>query len=385
MSWPIPIFPKIECPKPISLRIWLPTLAVIAGGAAGVVLMLWPHGKSTQTFQFWATLVGAPLIACALTFGVRLDQWEDEQTDAEEAEKEQKRLGGMWREWTRRHLSVVDSVAFPAVTDDMARFTNPKTDIPVNSGRCVTFDWVKGRAITFRRTRLLHLVARRFADTLQTRREVIVTLFLDDISPGNAADWTQRVKRVFGLVAPRTIFQVDVQPAKKSVEWIEGQVDLVDTATRLIIAAQLWTDEEKEHKFSEGAAAFLITPDAPHAGSIFRPMTSTRDTLDAGLNQIKAVQASPALLRHAWFACCEQNESIAIRFALTEDPKNSAVEHLLDKSLGLPGPASGWMALAIAMEAMRGAGPQLIAWHEGASDPLHLCMISPLPKKETTV
>jgi hypothetical protein len=385
MSWPIPVFPKIEYPKPISLRVWLPTLAVIAAGAAGVVLMLWPHGKSTQTFQFWAALIGAPLAACALAFGTRLDLWEDEQTDAEECEKEQKRLGGMWREWTRRHLSVVDSVALPAVTDDMARFANPKTGLPVNSGRCVTFDWVKGRAITFRRTRVLHHVARRFADTLRTRREVIVTLFLDDISLGHAADWTRRVTRVFGLVAPRTTFQVDVQPAKNSVAWIAGQVDLVDTATRLVIAAQLWAYGETKHKFSEGAAAFLITPDAPQAGSIFRPMASALDTLGAGLDQIKAVQAPPERMTHAWFACCEQNESIAIRSALTEDPKDSAVEHLLDKSLGLPGPASGWIALAIAMEAMRGAGPQLVAWREDASEPLHLCMISPLPQKETTV
>ncbi|WP_028217494.1 hypothetical protein [Paraburkholderia oxyphila] len=30
MSWPIPVFLEIEFPKPISLRVWLPTLVAIA-------------------------------------------------------------------------------------------------------------------------------------------------------------------------------------------------------------------------------------------------------------------------------------------------------------------------------------------------------------------
>ncbi|MFL6702123.1 MAG: hypothetical protein ACJ8I3_07630, partial [Paraburkholderia graminis] len=143
MSWPIPVFTKIDYPKPISLRIWLPTLAIIGASAAGAVLMLWPHGKPTNTLVFWATLVGAPLVACALTFGFKLDHWEDEQTDAEESEKEQKRLAELWREWTRRHLSIVDVAVFPASTNEVDKFVNAKVDIPTNSGRSVTFDWAK--------------------------------------------------------------------------------------------------------------------------------------------------------------------------------------------------------------------------------------------------
>ena len=363
----------------------MPTLAVIAAGAAGAALMLWPHGKPTNTLLFWATLVGAPLVACALALGFKLDHWEDEQTDAEESEKEQQRLKGMWREWTRRHLSVVDSAAFPAATDEMAKFANAKVDLPVNSGRCVTFDWVKGRATAFRRTRLLHLIARRFADALRIRGGVIVTLILDDASPTHAAVWTRQVMRIFALAAPGTTFHVEVQSAKDSVQWITRQVDTVDTATRLVIAAQLWADEDEERAFSEGAAAFLIEPGASQAGSIFRPMTSTRDTLGIGLSQIKEYQVPPERLALAWFTRCEEGESTAIRSALTQDPKDSTVERLLDKSLGLPGPASGWIALAIAMEAMRGVGPQLVAWREPASESLYLCTVSPLPQKETTV
>jgi hypothetical protein len=385
MSWPIPVFTKIDYPKPISLRIWLPTLAIIGASAAGAVLMLWPHGKPTNTLVFWATLVGAPLVACALTFGFKLDHWEDEQTDAEELEQEQQRLRGMWREWTRRHLSIVDVAVFPASTNEVDKFVNAKVDIPTNSGRSVTFDWAKGRAIAFRRTRLLHLIAVRFANVLQIRKEVIVTLMLADTSPAHAEAWSQRVTRVFAFLAPQTRFHVEVQSAKDGVQWITRQVDLVDTATRLVIAAQLWTDDDEEHEFSEGVAAFLIEPGVSHLGSIFRPMTTARDTLETGLAQIKNYQVPPERLALAWFTRCEEEESTAIRSALTQDPKDSAVERLLDKFLGSPGPASGWIALAIAMEAMRGAGPQLVAWREPESEALHLCTVSPLPQKETTV
>ncbi|WP_228939399.1 hypothetical protein [Paraburkholderia saeva] len=144
-------------------------------------------------------------------------------------------------------------------------------------------------------------------------------------------------------------------------------------------------DDEQEHEFSEGAAAFLITPGAAQAGFIFRPMTSTRDTLGIGLSQIKEYQVPPERLALAWFTRCEEGESTAIRSAVTTDPKDSTVERLLDKSLGLPGPASGWIALAIAMDAMHGAGPQLVAWREPESESLYLCTVSPLPQKETTV
>jgi hypothetical protein len=385
MSWPIPIFSKIEYPKPISLRVWLPTLVAIASGAVGAVLLLWPHGKSTQTFQFWSTLVGVPLVACALAFGPRLDRWEDEQTDAEESENEQQRLGGMWRDWTRRHLPVVDVAAFPSATEEIARFADEKIGLPTNSERSITFDWVKGRGAAFRRTRLLHLVARRFVVALRDRREVIVTLMLDDESLKHDVDWTQRAMLVFGAIVPSVAFHVEVQPVTGGVEWITQQVDRIDTATRLVIAAQLWADEEEDHKFSEGAAAFLIEPGATKAGSIYRPMTSASETLEAGLAQIGQVQMSPDRLKHVWVTGCDDDESTAIRSSLTPDPKDMAVERLLDGLLGNPGPASGWIALAIAMEAMRGAGPQLVAWREPTSESLYLCTISPVPQEETTV
>jgi len=388
MPWPIPVFPQIEYPKPLFPRVWLPTLAAIASAAAAAVLLLWPHGKPTNTFQFWGALAGAPLVVCLAVFGWKLDRWEDEQTDAEEGEEEQYRLKGMWRDWTRRRLCVVDVAAFPAATAEIAEFAKEKIELPTNSKRTIAFDWVKGRAAAFRRTRLLHLIGRRFAETLRGRREVIVTLMLDDASLKQAEAWTRRVVRVFSVVVPKVTFHVEVRSATGGVHWIARQVDRIDAATRLLIAVQLWADEakEKKHAFSEGAAAFLIEPGARKAGLIFRPMTCAKDTLETGLAQIDQYQMALDHIKQVWVAGGGQHESTAIRSGLAPDPRDVPAERLLDDPLGNPGPASGWIGLAIAMEAMRGAGPQLVAWREPGSEILSLCTISPLPqKKETTV
>ncbi|SAL32177.1 hypothetical protein AWB73_02851 [Caballeronia turbans] len=97
MLWPIPTMLKTEHPKSISWRAWLPTLVAIASSAVGAVLLLWPHNKSINTATFWVLLIGAPLVACCLVFGVALDCWESAKVQAEEQENEQDRLVALWR------------------------------------------------------------------------------------------------------------------------------------------------------------------------------------------------------------------------------------------------------------------------------------------------
>lgn len=387
MSWPIPVFSKIERPKPISPRVWLPTLVAIASGAAGAVLLLWPHGKLTNTFQFWGTLVGAPLVACTLSFGLRLNHWEYQQTGAEESELEQQRLMGLWRDWCRRHLHIIQIAAFLPVTDRIASFSDAKAELPVNVHRTVGFAWGKGRSAAFRRTRLLHLIAVRFVDALRGRREVIVTLMLDDASLEQTEAWTARVQRIFSRAAPEVIFRVEARPAGGGAQWLAQQVDVVDAVPRLVIAAQIWLNDEAKSTFSEGAAALLIDPDATQTGSVFRPMTTARETLETGLAQLRQMQLAPDFPTHVWSSGCD-DESVTVCSALTSDPRFPVVERLLDGIVGKPGPASGWIALATALEASQVAGPQLVAWREPESDPLHLCMValapSPASHKETT-
>jgi len=390
MTWPIPSFPPAEKPEPVALRTWLPVLIAIASAGVAAVLLLWPHGKPTNTFQFWITLVGAPLLACALAFGPRLNRWESEQTGAEESDKEQQRLKQLWRDWSRRHLCVVDVAAFPAATSEIGKFGEATIGLKSNKDRTIEFSWARGLATADRRAWLLHLIAERFSEALMSRRQVVILLMLDDASLMQEKAWLKETETTFRQTFPGVTFDVEAQAVSRGAHWINQMVDTIETKTKLVIAAQIVAETteadddpgNEKSQFSEGAAAFLIDPEAGNTGSIFRPMTSERNALESDLEQIKQYQAPSVPLSQIWFTGGQDDETTAIRSALTADPKNSVVERLLDKFLGIPGPACGWIALAIAMEAMRGADAQLVAWREPGSEALHLCMISPIAKEE---
>jgi len=383
MSWPIPKLKPVEYPKPVSLRVWMPLLIAIATGIAAAVLLLWPQGRPTGTAEFWSALIGAPLIACAVAFGLSIGRWEDAQTNAEEEELEQQRLGELWRGWSRRHVRVAEVAAFLPITESIGSLADAKFHLPTARGRVIGFDWAKGRSDVFRRIKLLERVAMRFADALSSQQEVIVTLMLDDASLQKADVWIKRAGHILRRAVPGVTFEVQARPAKGGAQWLAEQVDVIGTATQLVVAAQVWSERETDQKFSEGAAAFLIEPDARQVGAIYRPMITTPDALDAALAQMMRMQIGPNRLKQIWSTGCEDGAA-AIRSALTADPKDSVTERLLDGFLGIPGPASGWIAMSVALEAMRGDGPQMVAWREAASEPLHLCMVLPAHHQEGT-
>lgn len=384
MPWPIPPRSKITYPKPISWAVWVPILLAIASVVAGAVLLLWPRGTPTQTSEFWVRLIGAPVAACALVGGIRLNCWERKQTRAEEDEREQQRISGLWRDWTRRHLRIVEVAAFVPCTKQIAALADEKSGLPTLKERSIEFEQTGDGSDASRREALLQRVVARFADALRLQRDVAVTLMLDDSCVEHAGAWSSEAQRIFSSAIPNATFQVETHTATGTAQWLTAQVDQISRVTRLVIAAQLWAEKDIGHRFSEGAAAFLIDPHATQAGSIFRPSTDTPDTLAIALTQITQIQMSPTPPTRVWSTGFEK-ESSTILSALTADPKDPAIERQLDSQLGNPGPASGWIALAIAMEAMRGSAPQLVAWREPASELLHLCVISPVPQEEATV
>jgi len=376
MPWPIPTFKKIERPKPISLRLWLSTLTAIAIGMAGGVLLLWPHGRPTQGLQFWALLVGLPLVTCVLAYGIRLDRWEREQTIAEEAEREQERITLLWRRWCRRRVQVTTALAVLPIPTPTTQLSDADADLPVNTGRAKAFLWMQGKTEALRRQELLDHIASGLQATLADRQAMSIKLLLDDASLAFATAWEEAARTTFGTIAPNCNFIVVVERAVGCAQWLAQQVDLDDAAPHLVIAIQIWPNGQKEHSFSESAAALLIDPAATQASYIFRPMIVAIDTLEGDLAQLVDMQLQPETATHVWFTRCD-DESVAITSALAPDPKIPVIERQLDSVLGNPGPASSWIALATALEAAQGAGPHLVAWRESENEPLNLCMIAP--------
>ncbi|HDR9021137.1 TPA: hypothetical protein QDB15_006480 [Burkholderia vietnamiensis] len=381
MSWPIPTLTSVSYPKPPELRVWVPGLLALAVGAAGALLLLWPHGKSTHGLQFWGLLIGAPLVSCAIALGIRLDRWEREQTAAEELEREQERIMSLWQSWCRRHVCVTASVAILPILVPAAGMREADADLPVNRGRASTFPWSKNKTLKQRREKLLNQIAEKLQVALAERKELRVKLVVADAPEESLLGWKADAEDALCRFAPACKFKIDTEPAVDCASFLTQQVDLVGTEPHLLITVQIWPDSATRHTFSEGAAALLMESADEEPGRVFRPMISTADARDADLKQLVQMQLSPDHITHAWFSRCEA-ESGAITAAFTTDTKVRPIERSFDHIVGEAGPATSWIALATAYEASKEGEPHLVAWREPGDEVLHLCIVrGAQPKK----
>ncbi|SAK63518.1 hypothetical protein AWB77_02280 [Caballeronia fortuita] len=397
MPWPIPTMLEIEHPKALSWRVWLPTLVVIASSAVGAVLLLWPHDKLTNTATFWVLLIGAPLVAYCLVFGVALDRWESAKVQAEEKENEQDRLVALWRSWCQRHLRVAAAVAITPVPT--VSFDDVTGDLPVNKDRAKGLEWKAVKAGDKRYGKVLSELAGSLKPAIENRREIAVTLLHGEIST-EIIGFESELKGALEKAAPDVRFIMTCGPITECAPWIAKKVDERDATVRLIVATQIWPEADSPHEFSEGVAAILLEPrepvnagthasgssapsDGAHTSRILRPMPSVTDNLEAEIAQMVQMQTAPQQPTHLWHTGCDAELSAAIQSAIESDPKHPLVERSFDHAVGLPGPATGWIMLATALEgAPAGSGPQLLAWRDAATQQLHLCMIAPPARKQ---
>jgi hypothetical protein len=395
MPWPVPKLLKIEHPRPISWRAWLPTLFIIASSTAGAVLLLWPHGKPTNTPAFWSLLVGVPLVVCGVVFGVVLDRWESKTVVAEEQVREQNRLVALWRSWCQRHLRASAAVAITPVAS--IKFVNADSDLPVNKDRARGLVWRGGKVESERYGKVVSDLAAGLKSALENRRELAVSLLHHD-DPVQATGFEIELKQALEDAAPATRFFIEREPVTDCNSWISRQVDEHHTVARLIVAIQMWSDDDASHTFSEGVAAILLEPDAigesgPFAGGsssnvddvmpgrILRAMPSEKDKLEADVACMVEMQNVPPP-KHFWHTGCDAQLSSAIQSAIKADPKHPVVEHSFDHVIGAPGPATSWLMLATVLEAAPpDLGGHLLAVREDSNQQLHLCMIVPLAKR----
>lgn len=390
MPWPIPDVTAITRPQPIGIGSWLLVLVAVMGLGAGATLLLWPQGRPTNEVGFWLLLIGLPLSVFALMFGLRLTKWERGQLVAEESEQECRRLDLLWRDWASRDLSVVRAQAFLPIGTEPGELATAGANLPVNALRPIGFPWAGETKADSRYTTLLDLIVDRFADVLAELQSVEVRLVLDDVSLAQEAQWSAKAKHLLEAAVPGV--SVDIHDAGSHptdcLEWMEEGFDVDEAPARLVIAAQIWPDTGKR-VFSEGAAALLLKPRtagrrnrAAHrciaAAHLLRPMTSSSGTIAADMRQMQGMQGRPGVLPRVWLSGCTQQDRAALLTVLCSSGEDKPAVLPLDDVMGFPGPVSGWIALAIALEtAARDSEDQLVAWHTPGSDRTHLCVAVP--------
>ncbi|KVR14039.1 hypothetical protein WK13_12270 [Burkholderia ubonensis] len=156
----------------------------------------------------------------------------------------------------------------------------------------------------------------------------------------------------------------------------------------LIIAGQFWTAGVNPG-YSEGVAGILMcsmqpaaqTPDENELNGcrLLRPMLSLTSEIGADLHQATKFQLGHNSILCAWLGALDRGVASALRLEMGRClPTKEAVIRDMDEVLGMPGPASSWLTLAIAVEmSLRSRKPQLAAIYDGASKRSVLCTLLP--------
>jgi hypothetical protein len=221
-------------------------------------------------------------------------------------------------------------------------------------------------------------------------RLIEVVLILDDASLADGPAWIEDVCSALDATVPGIRIKTEAPNLISCADWIEANIEGAYATPRLVIAAQLWRDDGLKPS-SEGAAAMLfpaVEMRSHKAASkveisssrVYRSMNSTDLTVSADVPQMIDTQAEPKAVSRAWLTGCDKEIMRAVQTALKSKTKKRSVVCDLDHMLGTPGPVSGWIALALALEVCEmHSEHQLIGWHDtvDGAGRTRLCLVAP--------
>ncbi|WP_250440425.1 hypothetical protein [Caballeronia sp. AZ1_KS37] len=196
-------------------------------------------------------------------------------------------------------------------------------------------------------------------------------LLLDEQSLNESDTW--KLAAQLALASERRRVTVQVMPASASMSNLQDRIDSEIAPATLFVAFQLWHDA-KGKPFSEGGAAILLRakarPDPLRPASvglkgvhIFRPMHSLSEHFKEDLFQLLDIQLVSKKAANFWLSAIGDDARGAVQVEAGNHPATGeASVRDLDAVLGTVGPASAWVALAIALEiGLKSEAPQLLA------------------------
>ncbi|MDR5769104.1 MULTISPECIES: hypothetical protein [unclassified Caballeronia] len=321
--------------------------------------------------MFWAVLFGLPLCLFSILFGIRLNRWEEEQLSYEEQQEERARLTGLWHRWANHCTDVAFATTFLSGIESIDGWTSRDAILPVNLGRSCGLEWLPVSQGKQRPSSIFELVSDRLSAHLASVRELDIVLLLDEQSLNESDTW--KLAAQLALASERRRVTVQVMPASASMSNLQDRIDSEIAPATLFVAFQLWHDA-KGKPFSEGGAAILLRakarPDPLRPASvglkgvhIFRPMHSLSEHFKEDLFQLLDIQLVSKKAANFWLSAIGDDARGAVQVEAGNHPATGeASVRDLDAVLGTVGPASAWIALAIALEiGLKSEAPQLLA------------------------
>ncbi len=258
--------------------------------------------------------------------------------------------------------------------------------LPVNIGRAQKLDWLPAEKEGERMQTLLDLVTDRFAGEMVGLRALEVLLLLDEVSLVQREQWESAARKTFSCGGRRV--SVSTLPASAGLANLESRLTQDTGPAQLLIAFQL-RHGAIEAPYSEGGAAILLRPIVKPdpirepeivigGADILRPMISSAAELQVDFKQMQEWQGAGNHTEHLWSAGLNEAAQADMGGRL---PMKCESYRDMDRCLGLAGPATSWITLALALDiGMRTGKRQFVAATETGTRTVR-CIVSPLVKE----
>ncbi|MEB2626486.1 hypothetical protein [Pseudomonas sp. YuFO8] len=401
-------------PRPASPRIWpwVCLLSLLLLLSVGKSLLFSGESLNQQSIDVWQHTLGVPLFVwCVLLFGrLLLYMGQQGAADSWDKAREEDLLRKLRR--GRRSQQVLSANLFTALRnqgeergkqlDDLLSGTQVLTAQPTRMDETVVrhsrLAGAKHEDLEKVLLGVFNQVLAELAQTLaQLPDEKPLALLLEVESGLPRSQWHPAWQRAWTASGIRqSAMPVEGQGLSALDQWLDQRID--DQALLLVVAVQ-FAPLQPEGK-AEAAVGLLLgnrltQTTLPPTAYLHRPERARATTSDALLYATRqALDWAPLeakSVEHAWRVGIDAQRNAAISTVLAEVPM--PVKHNqrlidLDASLGHPGTASSWLAIAAATQTIqRGAGPQFIFSGDSAVDAglwsTALTPVLPLSTKES--
>lgn len=400
---PPKITPDARPPRPV---VWLLLAVIVIGGGVALALWLWPKGKSTHDWQFWAWLVVVPSLVYALLFAVRWHVYEQALTQVEAYNRQREDVVNHNTVFAQRPLALLAhayvttmgerDVAKRIMRRETALAFRPVRGIGASvSHTSIVSQQPEARETERRRTyrdalpltndNLLELFGRLISQlqsklvALPSRLVLPVQLVVTGSEyPLNAAKQWETAWKAFGLGE----FVLNSRPAEIGLMALDAWLDETDRQQRerVTLYVNIQLRDDPPDNGAEATTAMLVAwPDVVKRiglsaeawlqRPVRAPAKNSATTLETALTwgNIASVDDTQVWASglHA-----EGRESLshAFRQSPTAAPnlsEEAVVTANIDTSLGDAGHTAGWLACALAAECLQASDqPQLIATQE---------------------
>jgi hypothetical protein len=394
---------EVRAPSPPKIIVWLGILVIAVLANIAWTLLSWPKDESTTSVWFWSRLLLFPVVGWCAVFGLRLFYHDEEmsrlaaETDTHESDRAkaiefaQEPLAVMGVSYLTAIKAGSEGVASAIAQKTRAlKSTTPRSGTKPLRHTSLSFSEEPGMPDRYRSV---------FVQLLANIKEPLDDLPVDvpfaiHLQLPKDADRMQMVAiwKACWLTCGYRDASVQLLDSEAGLMALDSWLDISGGPAlekfMLFVSAQLH-DESPENS-AEAAAAVLLgwAPLAERRGMkpitlLHRPVESEMVDLMTSLPKaLQWGQATATQVDHVWqagltgedkTAFLKKSGDLGLQASKTED---FAGIHDIDRAIGNPGTAAGWLSVVLACEhAWRTAEPQLVFARENS---LRLAVVQPL-------